>query len=77
MKRDLLGEFEKIRNEMVRKGIELGFQHPLVLELSRELDIIHNEILKREEEKAYRRDNPQDNSVFEKRSSYHLFVCAS
>ncbi|MFV9511559.1 Spo0E family sporulation regulatory protein-aspartic acid phosphatase [Tepidibacillus sp. LV47] len=48
MKRDLIKEFEKVRKEMEEKGKVLGFQHPLVLELSHRLDRIHNELLKKE-----------------------------
>lgn len=35
---------EKLRAEMVEKGIRLGFQHPEVIALSQELDKLHNEI---------------------------------
>jgi len=76
MKRNLLLEFEEMRKELMKKGAELGFQHPFVLELSRQLDIIHNEILKNETNKK-NEEKDRDTKIFEKRSPYLLFVCAS
>lgn len=35
---------EKLRAEMVEKGIRLGFLHPEVLALSQKVDKLHNEI---------------------------------
>lgn len=35
---------EKLRAELVEKGMQLGFQHPEVIALSQKVDKLHNEI---------------------------------
>lgn len=39
-------QFQTLRSKMVALGMKLGLNHPAVLEISRELDEIHNKILK-------------------------------
>lgn len=47
-KESLLVQFEEKQREMVRKGMELGvFTHPTVVQISQELDGIHNQILRK------------------------------
>ncbi|TCS83123.1 aspartyl-phosphate phosphatase Spo0E family protein [Tepidibacillus fermentans] len=70
MKRDLIKEFEEVRKEMEEKGKVLGFQHPLVLELSHRLDRIHNELLKKEKDKKNFRKNPRLYTIFESKMAY-------
>lgn len=43
MKRKETEKFEQYRQEMVRLGLQFGFQHPSVMEWSRLLDQLHNQ----------------------------------
>lgn len=48
-KESLQAQFEQKQREMVRKGMELGiFTHPSVVQISQELDGIHNQIMREE-----------------------------
>lgn len=42
---ELLEEIEKTRYNLVKKGIELGLHHPLVVEKSQRLDILLNQYM--------------------------------
>ncbi|MFD1021059.1 Spo0E family sporulation regulatory protein-aspartic acid phosphatase [Thalassobacillus hwangdonensis] len=38
-------ELERKRHRMMQEGMERGFQDPIVLKLSQELDQLHNQII--------------------------------
>lgn len=40
-------DFEKLREVLNKKAMERGLDHPEVLALSRKLDAVHNELLKK------------------------------
>jgi len=44
MEKRMMREIERIRKEMVEKGMELGMSHPLVLRLSKKIDRLHVEL---------------------------------
>lgn len=39
-------QFKNLQTEMVSRGMDLGLQHPDVLEISQKLDVVHNKMLK-------------------------------
>lgn len=51
MEREILKLMEQMRLQMVKSGLELGFEHPLVLEYSQRLDRLHILWLRRQRRK--------------------------
>lgn len=71
MEKEILKEIERLREEMVKKGLELGMTHPLVLELSRKLDSLHNELEKIKKRKKYKqKESNKDHHLYEESLQY-------
>ncbi|MET3292571.1 Spo0E family sporulation regulatory protein-aspartic acid phosphatase [Brevibacillus fluminis] len=45
MREKLLEKIELLRQQMVKLGLECGLDHPDVLECSKQIDRLHNELL--------------------------------
>jgi hypothetical protein len=45
MRDKLLEKIELLRQHMVKIGLELGLDHPEVLECSKQIDQLHNELI--------------------------------
>lgn len=65
MEKDLMKEIERLRQEMVKKATELGTAHPTVLRLSREIDLLHTELTKKEMKERYKQKKDKNNKLLE------------
>lgn len=45
MRDNLLEKIELLRQQMVKLGLECGLDHPEVMEYSRKIDQLHNELM--------------------------------
>ncbi|PCN42772.1 aspartyl-phosphate phosphatase Spo0E family protein [Brevibacillus sp. 7WMA2] len=70
MREQLLEKMELLRQQMVEIGTRYGLHHPEVLRCSREIDLLHNQLLQMEKEVTFCNDKPFHLHIFENRTHF-------
>ncbi|RAP20901.1 aspartyl-phosphate phosphatase Spo0E family protein [Brevibacillus laterosporus] len=70
MREQLLEKMELLRQQMVQIGTQYGLHHPEVLRCSREIDLLHNQLLHLEREISFYQEKSFPLHIFENQTHF-------